>query len=277
MSSPKRQALSPPVSVKEEPRHDQTGFQNNRESPKPRNEDVNEQNGEEEGETHSPGIRQHAAEETTRLIPGKVPSNGREVLGLYPRFAAELDAVSSSRLRSVELLLKIFPTYSNSTLELILEGCRGNLVETIECILSTQEGQARSPHMPTLTKATPATFANGCSFSPPIITHASSFIHTPVPRNILARSATISHPLVCPPPRVYPTGRPMPPPLLVKPKFENPFAVSTKPLTSPRSRAPQYVLGLERNRGLNAFCTGCGHKMTVFDKFCANCGKSLNS
>ena len=211
-----------------------------------------------------------------RLIPGKVSANNRESHGLYPRFASELDVMSSSKLRSVELLLKIFPSYSNSAIELIMERCRGNLVEAIECILSTQEGK-KNALMPTLSKTTPCTFVDGCSFSPAVITHSPSFLHNTVSRNILGRSAAISHPLACTPPRGYPSGRPIPPPLLVKPKFENPFSSSDISLPTPHSRAPPYVVGLERNRAMNSFCTSCGHKITIFDKFCANCGKSLDN
>lgn len=271
----KRQAVSPPVSVKEEPRNDETGFPNDTKSPTSHKMDPIE-TVEELKEIHPSLDRHQSTQETIRLIPGKVSANSREGLRLYPRFtAAELDVVSSSRLRSLELLSKIFPSYSNSTLELILEGCRGNLVEAIECILSTQDGQ-KGALMP-INKTTPCTFMNGCSFSPPAITHPPSFIHNTMPRNMLARPPALSRPLVCSPPRGYPSGRPIPPPLLVKPKAENPFARPEYPLTPPHSLTPQYVVGLEKNQEMKAFCTNCGHKSTVFDKFCANCGKSMNS
>lgn len=178
------------------------------------------------------------------------------------------DMSTNPHLRPIELLMKIFPDYNPRTLELFLQSCRDNLVETIECILSAQRSchaaggvNCGSLRPPTL---------NGCTM--PTMTHASPFLHSPLPRDPIGRQ--LPNPHSCPSTRIY-QPLPLPPPLLIKPKpeshhFRHPSISPTLP------RAPSTGLSERNGRAvaMSKFCTYCGNKMKVFDKFCSHCGKA---
>ena len=175
----------------------------------------------------------------------------------YPRLSREITALSL-RHPPMELLGKLFPHHNKTTLELMLQGCHGNVVEAIEMLLSAQEG--RGTNMATL---------GGCGFT--AVNHSSPFLHGPITRNVIPRPLPSTH--ACSSSRIYPPS-PLPPPLLVKPKPEMAFKF---PSISHPPYSPESSIG-ERAYGLAAiahFCSRCGHKTNVFDKFCARCGKGL--
>lgn len=158
----------------------------------------------------------------------------------------------------MELLGKLFPHHNKGTLELILQSCHGSVVESIELLLSSQE--SRGSNMPTLA---------GCAL--PAANHAPPFLHGPMTRNVITRPLPSTH--ACSPSRIYPPS-PLPPPLLVKPKPEMALKFSSL-AHNPYGGEPR--LG-ERPCGLaiSRFCSRCGHKINMFDKFCAYCGKVLS-
>lgn len=175
----------------------------------------------------------------------------------YPRLSREITALSL-RHPPMELLGKLFPHHNKTTLELMLQGCHGNVVEAIEMLLSAQEG--RGTNTATL---------GGCGFT--AVNHSSPFLHGPITRNVIPRPLPSTH--ACSSSRIYPPS-PLPPPLLVKPKPEMAFKF---PSISHPPYSPESSIG-ERAYGLAAiahFCSRCGHKTNVFDKFCARCGKGL--
>ncbi|KAK3732469.1 hypothetical protein QZH41_009349 [Actinostola sp. cb2023] len=169
----------------------------------------------------------------------------------------------STRQRSIELLMKIFPNHSSRTLDLFLQSCRENIVETIECVLTTQRSFCPGGVKYSPLRAPPI---DGCTI--PTIRHSSPFIHVPpVPRGQMGMPLTNLH--SCSSTRIY-QPLPLPPPLLIKPKSEIPhFRLPTPQRPLPATLPP-------RNCGMSQFCTSCGNKMTVYDKFCSSCGKGTN-
>lgn len=237
--SPKRIALSPDLTVKREPLED----------------------GEER-----PKIARHVSSPEARKTPDQDAFNASSKYLMenfhdrshefrYPRLSKEISALSL-RHPPMELLSKLFPHHNKGTLELILQSCHGSVVEAIEMLLSSQE--SRGSKMAAL---------GGCSFQAG--NHTSPFLHGPMTRSVLTRPLPSTH--ACSPSRVYPPS-PLPPPLLVKPKPEMAFKFS------PITHAPYSTELGERACGLamSRFCSRCGHKINVFDKFCAHCGKVLS-
>ena len=174
----------------------------------------------------------------------------------YPRLSKELSALSL-RHPPIELLSKLFPHHNKGTLELILQSCHGSVVESIELLLSSQESRGSKMAL------------GGCGF--PSSNHASPFLHGTMTRNIMTRPLSSTH--ACSPSGIYPPS-PLPPPLLVKPKPE--MAVKFPSMAhapySMESRLGERPCGLAISR----FCSRCGHKINIFDKFCAHCGKVLS-
>ena len=171
----------------------------------------------------------------------------------YPWLSKELSALSL-RHPPMELLSKLFPHQNMTTLEHILQSCHGSVVESIEMLLSTQE--ARGSKVRAL---------GGFGFS--AVSHASPFLHGPMTRNVITRPLTSTH--ACSPTRLYPAS-PLPPPLLVKPKPEMAFKFSSI------AHAPYNTESRACGLAMTRFCSRCGHKIAVFDKFCAHCGKVLS-
>ena len=175
----------------------------------------------------------------------------------YPRISREINALSHGH-PPMELLSKLFPHHNKTTLELMLKSCHGSVVEAIEMLVSTQE--ARSNNMAAL---------GGCSFT--AVNHSSPFHHGPMTRSVI--TGPLPSTRACSSSRIYPPS-PLPPPLIVKPKPELAFKF---PSMAHPSYSPESSLG-ERPCGLASiahFCRRCGHKINVFDKFCARCGKGL--
>ena len=170
----------------------------------------------------------------------------------YPRLSKEISALSL-RHPPMELLGKLFPHHNKGTLELILQSCNGSVVESIELLLSSQEQRGNKMAL------------GGCGFPP--ANHPSPFLHGPMTRNVITRPLPSTH--ACSPSGIYPPS-PLPPPLLVKPKPEMALKFS------PMAHAPYGTEPRLGELGISRFCSRCGHKINMFDKFCAHCGKVLS-
>lgn len=239
--SPKRIALSPDLHVKRE------------------SQDHTEE---------EPNMTRHVSSPETRKTPNQDAFNAGSKYLLenfhdrphefrHPRLSKEISALSL-RHPPMELLSKLFPHHNKSTLEVILQSCHGSVVEAIEMLLSSQE--SRGSNMAVL---------GGCGFTAG--SHNSPFLHGPMTRNVITRPLPSTH--ACSPSRIYPPS-PLPPPLLVKPKPEMAFNFSSLAHApySTEARLGERACGLAMTR----FCSRCGHKINVFDKFCAHCGKVLS-
>ena len=238
-TSPKRIALSPDLHVKAEPR----------------------EHAEKDHHGSSPEVRKSPEHSVDNILN----TNNKYLLEnlhdrsqefRYPRLSKEISALSL-RHPPMELLGKLFPHHSKGTLELILQSCNGSVVESIELLLSSQDQRGNKMAL------------GGCGFPP--TNHSSPFLHGPMTRNVITRPLPSTHP--CSPSGIYPPS-PLPPPLLVKPKPE--LALKFSPLPhAPYGAEPR--LG-ERpcGLGMSRFCSRCGYKINMFDKFCAHCGKVLS-
>lgn len=157
----------------------------------------------------------------------------------------------------LDLLSRAFPNHCKSVLEMVLQGCNGNVVQAIECLLTHQEKS--KPLMPIpmpLLAGYPRDVHRG--IHPPLM-YKDSFPHTfhqAVPVNC----------------------RFPPPPPLFKPKVPGSpgfgFAMETiltrPPVITEASKAPK-ADELNKIR----FCTHCGKKVNNNDNFCACCGRKL--
>lgn len=240
--SPKRTALSPDLQVKREPQ---------------------------EPGVDGPNRARHVSSPEARKTPEQDGFNASSKYLLenfhdrphdfrYPRLSRDISALSL-RHPPMELLSKLFPHHNKSTLELILQSFHGNVVEAIEMLLSSQE--SRGSNIAAL---------GGCGLT--AVNHSSPFLHGPMTRNAITRP--LPNPHACPPSRIYPPS-PIPPPLLVKPKPEMAFKyppIAHAPYST-ESRLGERACGLA---AMARFCSRCGHKINIFDKFCAHCGKGLS-
>ncbi|XP_031567390.1 doublesex- and mab-3-related transcription factor A2-like isoform X2 [Actinia tenebrosa] len=161
----------------------------------------------------------------------------------------------------IGLLTRAFPGHCKSVLEMVLQGCNGNVVQAIECLLSNQEKNSK-PIMPM-----PMPLLTGYPGS------RYPGIHTPF---IHRKPESFSHtfqqalPVNC----RYP-----PPPPLFKPKppvseysFSMGNILSRKPDLAPTTEP---LKSLTEERSKCRYCTNCGKKASSVDNFCACCGQKL--
>ncbi|XP_031569278.1 doublesex- and mab-3-related transcription factor A2-like [Actinia tenebrosa] len=87
----------------------------------------------------------------------------------YSSYEGE-EARRSEHIRYLSILMRLFPEQKQNVLELILKGCGGDIVQTIECVLpSHEEARARGPPsgLPTIYQTQTSALSNGLSaFSP---------------------------------------------------------------------------------------------------------------
>lgn len=151
----------------------------------------------------------------------------------------------------LDLLSRAFPNHCKNVLEMVLQGCNGNVVQAIECLLTNQE--KNKPLLPIpmpLLAGYPRDIHPG--MHPPMLYRKENFPHT----------FHQAIPVNC---------RFPPPPPLFKPKAPTSpgygFAMENI-LPSPDSSKPT-------KEELNRFCTHCGKKANNNDNFCAFCGQKL--
>lgn len=157
--------------------------------------------------------------------------------------------------------MKIFPSHSSRTLELLLQSCRDNVVDAIECVLASQRSCCPTSGVKyTGLRGGPL---DNCTV--PTMTHTSPFLHSPLTREQVGMPLANVH--SCTTSRIY-QPMPLPPPLIIKPKAGTPhFRIPTPQRAIPPTISPTGC-------GTSKFCTYCGNKMMVFDQFCSNCGKN---
>lgn len=165
----------------------------------------------------------------------------------------------------IGLLTRAFPGHCKSVLEMVLQGCNGNVVQAIECLLSNQE-KNRKPLMPM-----PMPLLAGYPTSVHRDIHPG--IHAPV---IYRKPESFPHPFQ----QALPVNcRYPPPPPLFKPKppvsdysFTMGNILPRKPEPSPTTE-PRKSPTEERSKC--RYCTHCGKKANNVDNFCACCGQKL--
>ncbi|KAK3753616.1 hypothetical protein QZH41_004198 [Actinostola sp. cb2023] len=118
-------------------------------------------------------------------------------------FQYEDEVRTKQHARYMGILMRLFPEQKKNVIELILKGCGGDLVQTIECVLpSHEEARGRSMLLPTLYQAQSSALRNGMT---------SAFLpYAQGPRPGFQLSPTEIHPLQpcatmkCPPCIYYP-------------------------------------------------------------------------
>ncbi|KAK3731790.1 hypothetical protein QZH41_007611 [Actinostola sp. cb2023] len=162
----------------------------------------------------------------------------------------------------LDLLSRAFPTHCKSVLEMVLQGCNGNVVQAIECLLSNQEKSK-----PLVPIAMPL-----LAGYPSIPRDIHPGIHSPM---LYRKPESFPHPFH----QVLPVNcRYPPPPPLFKPKPPSGgfgFTMETI-LPRPPSTADSHKPTKEELSALQGrFCTHCGKKANNSDNFCACCGQKL--
>ena len=156
------------------------------------------------------------------------------------------------------LLVRAFPHHCRSVLELVLQGCGGNVVQAIECLLQNQ-----SKRLPHLQMPLP--------FMPPM---------GPLPRDVhhgmsplFPKPEMLAYPLHKHP--SSPICHIPPPPPLLKPKPQMGFPFSVEAVLANSKRPSNAEAPNSEKPKLMQFCSNCGRKACAADNFCAYCGFRL--
>lgn len=173
-------------------------------------------------------------------------------------------------VKFIELLQRLFPEQNRHVLELILQACDGDIVQTIECILPAHERARRSGKAQSAcTCQDPNCIYNrvtqeraGSAFSP--IGTPRLGLHAKA--NGGSMSGTLKVGELSRPTRVtnLPESETIPPV----------YIVNTSPSGSPDSRVSvEEQVDVSDTR--TKTCQSCGRKSSNSDKFCSSCGKKL--
>lgn len=206
-----------------------------------------------------------------RKINGEVSHDEIDVLRLQSKMPRTSESPSVGRKIQQDplmLLMRAFPSQCRSVLELVLQGCGGNVVQAIECLLQNQEQKKQFP------LRMPVPVIGSVGGAPTAIHPALHFQAPPLFR----KPEPFSHAFHRPP--LSPSCPYPPPPPLLKPKpqvsgypFSMDAVLASPPNTvSAGSGSPKG----EEKSVLVHFCTKCGRKANCQDNFCAFCGQKLH-
>jgi len=205
-----------------------------------------------------------------RKLNGEVHHEEVDVLRPLTKMPRTSESPSAGRKLHPDplgLLIRAFPSQCRSVLELVLQGCGGNVVQAIECLLQNQEKKQLPLPMPVPVIASVA--------GPPPVMHPSLHFQGPP---LFRKPEPFSHAFHRPP--LSPNcPYPSPPPLL-KPKPQvsgYPFSMEAVLASPPNNvNAGSGSPKDESKSVVIHFCTKCGHKASYEDNFCAFCGQKLH-
>ena len=165
----------------------------------------------------------------------------------------------------LELLCKAFPSHSHNVLERILQGCGGNVVQAIECVLENQSPalplHAPIPIMPTQVPNLPHVIYSGYGPQGGILRKAET-----IPVHQDASTAPYGYL----PPQGSSILRPKPQALPILPYTFNAVSNNQSSTSMTGDTKP-------REEEKNTYCTNCGHKIQPSNNFCGSCGKRIAS
>ena len=205
-----------------------------------------------------------------RKLNGEAHHEEIDVLRLHSKMPRTSESPGSGRKLHPDplgLLIRAFPSQCRSVLELVLQGCGGNVVQAIECLLQNQEKKQLPLPMPVPVIASVA--------GPPPTIHPSLHFQGPP---LFRKPEPFSHGFHRPP--LSPNCTFPPPPPLLKPKPQAtgyPFSMEAV-LASPPNNVSAASGSLKQEGktvGIH-FCTKCGRKASFEDNFCAFCGQKLH-
>lgn len=234
-----------------------------------------------------PCVRMHKAAAMNSLRMNHTSHNG----GFYPHLGLPMPTPAGlptlpppsvhppsplSPVKSIELLQRLFPEQNRHVLELILQACDGDIVQTIECILPTHERSRRGPKgQPSCTCQDIDCIYNrahqersGSAFSPIGVPRIG--LHAKPNGGSLHGNLKIGE--ICrEPPRQTRAVASLPPDSDTIPPV---YIVNTSPSDSPDSRVSSEEPG-EASENRTKLCQSCGRRSSNLDNFCSCCGKKL--
>ncbi|XP_028402829.1 doublesex and mab-3 related transcription factor 3, truncated-like isoform X2 [Dendronephthya gigantea] len=162
----------------------------------------------------------------------------------------------------LDVMCKAFPGHGRDVLGRILQGCGGNVVQAIECIL---ENEGPTPlHAPIPLVPNPG-------LSPVLYSG-----YTPE-RAMLHSAENLQHNIRMT--TVYPTyPHPPPPQARVKGNPHTLVPYTHAPYTNKNVQKEKEFAEngtLRTSEAKKIYCTNCGHKFQENDKFCGNCGERI--
>ena len=180
-------------------------------------------------------------------------------------------------VKTIDLLQRLFPEQNRHVLELILQACDGDIVQTIECILPAHERARRSSKgQPPCTCQDINCIYNrvnqertGSAFSPigaPRLGLHAKPNGCSIPGNLKVGDINRdpSRPVRIPGATNLPESETIPPV----------YIVNTSPSDSPDSRVSSEEQA-EASDTRTKLCHSCGRRSSNSDNFCSSCGKKL--
>ena len=227
-------------------------------------------------EDEGTGTMVTTSEDSTQLQSPKRKLNGEarlevnDVLRLHAKIPRTSESPGGGRKLHPDplgLLIRAFPSQCRSVLELVLQGCGGNVVQAIECLLQNQEKKQLPLRMP-------VPVIGSVSGPPPSMHPALHFQAPPLFR----KPEPFSHGFHRPP--MSPNCPYPPPPPLLKPKAQvTGYPFSMEAVLAPPQNNVDAGSGSPKEEGKPTFihfCTKCGRKASCEDNFCAFCGQKLH-
>ena len=164
------------------------------------------------------------------------------------------DALVRVKPDPLAVMCKAFPGHARDVLERILQGCGGNVVQAIECIL---ENEGPPPlHAPIPIMPNPSL--------PPVI-YSGYAPHGGMLRN---KDSYPSDPHMA----MY---RNYPPASRAKPSLQGPMPHPHTANTKGSLEEKQLTENGSKYETKKIYCTNCGHKFQDNDNFCGNCGQKI--
>lgn len=205
-----------------------------------------------------------------RKLNGEVYHEINDVLRLHAKIPRTSESPSGGRKLHPDplgLLIRAFPSQCRSVLELVLQGCGGNVVQAIECLLQNQEKKQLPLPMPVP--------VIGSVSGPPTSMHPALHFQAPP---LFRKPEPFSHGFHRPP--MSPNCPYPPPPPLLKPKAQvTGYPFSMEAVLAPPPNNVDAGSGSPKEEGKPVvihFCTKCGRKASCEDNFCAFCGQKLH-
>ncbi|XP_027043089.1 doublesex and mab-3 related transcription factor 3, truncated-like isoform X4 [Pocillopora damicornis] len=229
-----------------------------------------------EDEEEEGGLRVTPCENGTELpspkrkINGEVQHDEIDTLRLHSKIPRTSESPNVGRKIHPDplgLLIRAFPSQCRSVLELVLQGCGGNVVQAIECLLQNQEKKQLPLPMPV-----PVIGSVG---GPPATIHPALHFQAPP---LFRKPEPFSHTFHRPP--MSPSCPFPPPPPLLKPKAQAsgyPFSMDAVLGSPPNNMNASSSSPKTEGKSVAVhFCTKCGRKASCEDNFCAFCGQKLH-
>lgn len=210
----------------------------------------------------------HSPDTPRRITHRKRPNSADSAFSPQPsRHSKGLDSMlAHKKLKPdpLELLCKAFPSHGHDVLERILQGCGGNVVQAIECVLENLSPfplHAPIPVMPAQVPALPHVIYSGYGPQGGMVRKVDAL-------PVVHPEAVYGYPPLQGGGRLKPNHQALP---IVPYAFGSTINNKRSAKNSADdTRAPT-------PEGKNTYCTNCGHKIQQSNNFCGGCGNKIAS